>query len=167
MIDRTASLRAIITGRGNKADFTDGARKCNKKLAHRRMRLAGKEQVRRGEEEMREQEMDRAQDAYDYDYGFPEYSLYDFLRERDYCSTDELAQEEREDSTQEQNESDAHAARLARRRARYHERKVERQVEQYKQLVAQLRKLDKKLEPESRHKLSAAGCLLVMPFVLK
>jgi hypothetical protein len=109
MIDRTASLRAIITGRGNSADFTDGARKSNKRLSHRRMRLAGKEEIRQQEEEMR----DAAEEQwlgllYDEDFG-----PYLDSWERDYVSP----------------EKEKHEQCLARRRARYHERKIEKQVE--------------------------------------
>ena len=141
MIDRTASLRAIITGRGNSADFTDGARKSNKRLSHRRMRLAGKEESRLQEEEMRD-EAEEQYLLYDFDPYFDSW-------ERGYGSP----------------EQEKHEQRLARRRARYHERKIESQVGQYKALVAQLQKLDKKLEPESRQQLSAAGLLLLLPFI--
>lgn len=144
MIDRSASLRAIVTGRGNSADFTDGARKCHKRLCHRRMRIAAKTEVRRQEEDMRE--------AAEYPW-WDRYNPYKYDPDTDVGDESEL-------------EKDPHQLRLARRRARYHERKVDRQVEQYRLLASQLRKLNEKLDSDSRDRLMSTGdLLLLLPLV--
>lgn len=141
MIDRTANMRAIVTGRGNIAGFTEGARKCHKLQAHRRMRLAGKKEIRQ-----QEIEMQRAAEGQQWEDSFY-FGPYMSFVERDYVEEIDPQEEARQ-------------KRLSARRARYKQKKIARQVEQYKALYAELKKLDKKLEPQSRYELSVAGLLL-------
>lgn len=139
MIDRSANLRAIVTGRGNRADFTPGWRAAHKKQAHKRMRLSGKEQIKQQLDEMNEDQFSTLDSGYE---------LFVLV----IWSSDELNEQTQAELK--------HKERLAARRARYHQRKVARQVADYQRLLKELKKLNKKLAPESRLELSAKGELL-------
>lgn len=147
MIDRTANLRAIVTGRGNSADFTKGARAFHKKQAHSRMRKAGKQQIAEQLEEMQLAIEERQAEQYERDL--------DWI-----LSDDPIARDDEWIALWIAEEQEKRDARNARRRQRYAERKAERQVARYKKLFASLKLLDSHLEPEARNELSRLGMLL-------
>ena len=147
MIERSAKLRALITGRGNSADFTPRARSEYKHKAHKRMRASGKAQIAEQLEDMQLAIEDQQHEQY--------------MRELDWLIDDDpIARDDEWIALWIAEEQEKRDARNARRRQRYAERKAERQVARYQQLLASLKLLDSRLEPEARHELSRLGLLV-------
>lgn len=145
MIDRKAGMRGIITGRGNSAGFTEGARALHKDMSHRRSRGANRRIIEEALADMQDEREER----------FP---LYDFGSDSfcgDGCG-DSFEQDERDDYERDERKRQK---RLARRRELYRQRKIKQQVESFCQLSKELSKLRAKLEPESVQALVQLGYL--------
>lgn len=154
MIDRSANLRLIITGRGNSTGFTDRARACYKKKAHKRMRSAAHKEIARQFDEIRE--ACEQQFRLDYWCDAPDCSLCGGSIEED--DTETIQQEARH---REEDDAEAlHQQKLARRRELYRLRKIAKQIAQYEELLALLKKLDDKLDPEAAADLFKRGLLI-------
>lgn len=175
MIDRSANLRAIVTGRGNSAGFTAGARACYKSRAHSRMRKSGKEQIAEQISEMEESALLSSNQIHESEGALlrqPNPDETNKLPLSFLCGTRDSYGTGYHNSFWDAvpaKEESKHQERLARRRARYRERKIVRQVEEfstllqvYERVKASLKKLESRLEPESRQKLSDSGLLSLL-----
>ena len=161
MLDRSANLRLIITGRGNSTDFTRGWRKSYKKLAHKRMRMAAQKEIADQMDDICFELVERSQDM---DGG------YWCGNSEEYCGTTvdlaeldpvELLEPDTFDLKELLDEMETVRQRkLARRRELYRKRKARKQVARYLELVSELKKLEGKLEREAFDELSLRGELV-------
>lgn len=157
MLDRSANLRLIISGRGNSIGFTDRVRACNKKKAHKRMRSAAHKEIARQLEDMRDAYEQQLEDNFRFDYwcGAPDCTLCSCSREEDDADQQQL------ERRREEVEAEAlRLQKLARRRELYRLRKIAKQIAQYEELLALLKKLDDKLDPEAAADLFKRGLLI-------